>query len=77
MRFRRYSKGGVVAEFDDDSDGVVLRTRPHGGLLRTIDGVPCDVIAREHAPDVAVILACISSGLDREDCLVRGVEVAA
>jgi hypothetical protein len=75
VRFKRYSRGVIVAYPFDDHGAIGLR-RPDGlGLLRTSDGIPRSVIERVDAADVAEILACISEDLDREACEKRGVEV--
>lgn len=77
MRFKRYSRGVIVAYPFDDHGAIGLR-RPDGlGLLRTNDGIPRSVVERDDLADVAVILACIAEDLDRDACRNRGVEVEA
>ena len=76
MRFKRYSRGVIVAYPFDDRGAVGLR-RPDGlGLLRTSDGIPRSVVERSDVVDVAAILGCVAEDLDREACEQRGVEVA-
>ncbi len=77
MKFKRYSRGTVVAYPFDDHGAVGLR-RPDGlGLLRTSDGIPRSVIEPSDVADLREILACICEGLDRDACRERGVEVEA
>lgn len=76
MKFKRYSRGDVVAYAFDDRGAIGLR-RPDGvGLLRTSAGIPRPVIEQADLVDVSTILACIVDGFDREACRKRGVEAA-
>lgn len=77
MRFKRYSRGSIVAQPFDDDGAVDLR-RPDGrGLLRTSNGIPRSVLERSDILDLAAILACIADGFDSEGCRKCGVEVAS
>lgn len=75
MRFRRYSRGTIVAFAFDDHGSVGLRHPDGLGLLRTSDGIPRSVVEPSDVADVAAIFACITEDLDRSGCAKRGVEV--
>ena len=79
MRFRRYSRGSIIADDVNVCGDIALKTkhRGAGGLLRTVDGIPIPVIERGHVADVAAIFECVAKELDHAGCAKLGVEVDA
>ncbi len=77
MRFKRYSRGSIVAYSFDDQGTVGLRYEGGLGLLRTSGGIPRSVVERAHVADVSAILARVAEDLDRDSYEARGVEVEA
>ncbi len=75
MRFKRYSRGAIVA-YEFDAEGTIgLRHSDGRGLLRTSDGIPRSVIERVDIANVLAVLACVVEDLDQDACAARGVEV--